>query len=164
MTDSSGGFDAARYRQVLGHFATGVTIITAVADSVPAGFTAQSFTSLSLDPPLVAFFPARTSTSYPAIREAGGFCVNVLAADQQELCSTFAARGADRFSGTSWTPAPITGSPILDGTLAWIDCTLEAEHDGGDHFIVVGLVVDLGHVEEGIPLLFFRGGFGRFEA
>lgn len=156
-------FDAAVFRQVLGRFCTGVTVITAVADGEPVGFTAQSFTSVSLDPPLVAVCPARTSNSWPRIRSTGVLCASVLAEDQEALGRVFATRGADKFLGVGWTPSRATGSPILDGALAWVDCRIEAEHDGGDHLVVLGRVVDLGVGTGGRPLLFYRGGYGRFE-
>jgi 3-hydroxy-9,10-secoandrosta-1,3,5(10)-triene-9,17-dione monooxygenase reductase component len=151
------------FRAVLGHFCTGITVITATDALGPAGLTAQSFTSLSLDPPLVLVCPAKNSTSWPRIEAAGAFCVNVLAEDQEELCRGFAMRGADKFAGVGYVPAPHTGAPLLAGALAWIDCRLEAMHDGGDHLIAVGRVLDLGNRVDGRPLLFYRGGYGRFE-
>jgi flavin reductase (DIM6/NTAB) family NADH-FMN oxidoreductase RutF len=157
-------FDSARFRQIMGHFCTGVTIITAVDDGEPVGLTAQSFTSLSLDPPLILFAPGLTSSTWPRIKAAGSFCVNILGEAQEDVCRSFAVSGADKFAHVSWTPSDITGAPVLDDVLAWVDCTLEAEHDGGDHVIVVGRVVDLGLEQEGKPLLFYRGGFGTFEA
>lgn len=160
-------FDAVRFREVLGHFATGVTVISGLAEGgVPVGFTAQSFTSVSLDPPLVCVCPARSSVSWPLIRARGTFCANVLADDQEALGRVFATRGADKFQGVAWTPAPETGSPVLDGVLAWVDCRIEAEHDGGDHVIAMGRVIDLGLGPGPArpPLLFFRGGYGRFES
>ena len=156
------GFDDARYRQVLGHFGTGVTVLAAVHEGEPVGFTAQSFTSVSLDPPLVAACPARTSQSWARIRSTGGFCVSVLAEDQEAIGRLFATRGADRFRGVGWVPSASTGSPILDGCLAWVDCRIAAEHDGGDHLVVLARVVDLGIGVEKGPLLFYRGGYGRF--
>ncbi|WP_455360819.1 flavin reductase family protein [Streptomyces sp. SYSU K21746] len=162
--------DPAEFRRVLGSFASGVTVITAPpADGEPgqpAGFACQSFASLSLDPPLVTFMVARTSTTWPRIARAGVFCVNVLGADQGELCRGFAVSGADKFAGVRHAPAPVTGSPRLDGVPAWIDCTIHAVHTGGDHLIVVGRVAALGAAEgaDGEPLLFHRGKFGRFSA
>jgi 3-hydroxy-9,10-secoandrosta-1,3,5(10)-triene-9,17-dione monooxygenase reductase component len=149
-------------RDVLGHFATGVVVVTSRAgDGSLLGFTCQSFVSLSLDPPLVSFAPARTSSTWPRIREVGTFCVNVLAADHTELSAVFArsARAGDKFAGVDWCPAP-SGAPVLEGVSAWIDCTLWAEHDGGDHTIVVGRVQDLGADPARLPLLFYRGGYG----
>jgi 3-hydroxy-9,10-secoandrosta-1,3,5(10)-triene-9,17-dione monooxygenase reductase component len=155
--------DPAEFRRVLGHFASGVTVITAYnEEDGPAGFACQSFASLSLDPPLVAFMVARTSTTWPRIACAGSFCVNILGADQGELCRGFAVSGADKFAGVAHTGSPATGSPLLDGVPAWVDCTIHAVHTGGDHLIVVGRVAALGAGDEGDPLLFHRGKFGRF--
>ncbi|MHC3469254.1 flavin reductase family protein [Streptomyces sp. 7R007] len=149
--------DQAGFRRVLGAFATGVTIVTAPPD---AGFACQSFSSLSLDPPLVAFMVGRTSTTWPRIARAGVFCVNVLAAGQSDLCRAFAVSGADKFAGVRYDTAPVSGAPRLAGTLAWIDCTIHAVHTGGDHLIVVGRVAALGtNDEESAPLLFHRGRF-----
>lgn len=153
----------AEFRRVLGNFATGVAVVTAPAadgESGPAGFACQSFSSLSLDPPLVAFMVGRTSTTWPRIARAGAFCVNVLADHQGELCRGFAVSGADKFAGVAHDAAPASGSPRLAGALAWIDCTIHAVHTGGDHLIVVGRVDALGTGEEdGRPLLFHKGRF-----
>ncbi|MGI8794478.1 MAG: flavin reductase family protein [Acidimicrobiales bacterium] len=165
MSDGPDAFDEARFRQVVGHFATGVTVITAEVDGEPTGFTAQSFTSLSLDPPLVTFFPGKDVASWPVIEAAGAFGVNILGEDQEALCRTFASKGTDKFEGVGWRPGRATGSPILEEGVAWLEARIEAVHDGGDHLIVVGRVADLdvGDGEHG-PLLFYRGGFGRFES
>ncbi|SNS80429.1 NADH-FMN oxidoreductase RutF, flavin reductase (DIM6/NTAB) family [Geodermatophilus saharensis] len=149
-------------RDVLGHFASGVTVVTSHSDTGPIGFTCQSFSSLSLDPPLVALAPARTSTTWPRLRDIGRFCVNVLAEDQSGLSAAFARSGVDKFAGVAWRPSP-HGSPVLDGVVAWIDCTLWAEYDGGDHTIVAARVLDLGADPDRRPLLFHRGGYGRPE-
>jgi flavin reductase (DIM6/NTAB) family NADH-FMN oxidoreductase RutF len=149
-------------RDVLGHFVSGVTVVTAVGPDGPIGFTCQSFSSLSLDPPLVTFAPARTSTTWPRLREAGRFCVNVLAAEQRALSGQFARSGTDKFAGVHWTPSA-HGSPVLDGVVAWIDSELWAEYDGGDHTIVVARVLDLGADAAHDPLLFHRGGYGLQE-
>lgn len=163
--------DPAEFRRVLGNFATGVTVITSPAppdngSAGPAGFACQSFSSLSLDPPLVAFMVGRTSTTWPRIARAGVFCVNVLAADQGELCRGFAVSGADKFAGVAYDAAPATGSPRLTGSAAWIDCAIHAVHTGGDHLIVVGRVEALGASDgtDVSPLLFHRGRFGGFTA
>lgn len=155
----------AEFRRVLGHFASGVTVVTAhdEAGGGPAGLACQSFASLSLDPPLVVFMVARTSATWPRIARAGAFCVNVLGAHQDALCRAFAVSGSDKFAGVAHTPAPVTGSPRLASVPAWIDCTISAVHTGGDHLIVVGRVEALGAAEDGDPLLFHRGRFGRFE-
>ena len=152
------GTDPATMRTVLGHFPSGVTIVTGMRSEGPAGFTCQSFSSLSLDPPLIVVLPSRSSTSWPPIRDTGRFCVNVLAADQGELSTQFARSGADKFAGVSWTPSGL-GSPILSGATAWVDCTLHAVHEGGDHLIVVGAVHDLAAHTGSPPLVFHRGSY-----
>ena len=147
---------------MLGHFGTGVTVLAAVVDHQPVGFTAQAFTSVSLDPPLVAACPARMSRSWARIRSTGVFCASILADDQEAVARLFATRGADRFATVGWSPAAGTGSPVIDGSLAWVDCRIMAEHDGGDHLLVLARVEDLGVREGRGPLLFYRGGYGRF--
>ena len=160
MTDRVTAFDQARFREVLGHFATGVTVVTAMEEEGPVGFTCQAFTSLSLDPALIALAPAKSSTSWPKIAAAGAFCVNILASTQEALCRSFAVTGTDKFAGVGWSTAA-TGAPVLDGSLAFIDCHLEHIYDAGDHELVVGRVLDMG-VGEGTPLLYYRSGFGGF--
>lgn len=154
--------DQARFRQVLGHFPTGVTVVTAHGPEGPVGLCVGSFASVSLDPPLVAFFAGKGSSTYPAIEAAGHYCVNVLADDQEEQARAFAERAGDRFEGIGYRRSVATGAPVLDDVLAWIDCEIDAVHEAGDHWIVVGRVLDLGVGHEGGPLVFFRGGFGRF--
>lgn len=154
--------DIARFREVLGHFATGIVVITGTLDGVPGGLTCQSFVSLSLEPALVAFCPSKRSNSWRRIAKSGAFCANVLTEEQEATSRVFATSGADKFRGIGWRPAE-TGSPILSDVLAWVDCRIEASHDGGDHFIVVGRVVDLQAAPRGRPLLSFRGGYGRFD-
>jgi 3-hydroxy-9,10-secoandrosta-1,3,5(10)-triene-9,17-dione monooxygenase reductase component len=146
---------AEAMREVLGSFCSGLVVVTAQSD-VPFGFTCQTFTSLSLEPPLVSFSPAKTSTTWPRIRDVGTFCVNVLADDHQHLSAQFARSGTDKFAGVSWSPSP-AGAPLLDGVVAWVDCRLREEHDGGDHTIVIGEVLGLGAAIDRHPLLFFRG-------
>ena len=154
------GLDQARFREVLGHFATGITIVTANEEGVPVGFSCQSFAALSLDPPMVLLAPAKSSTSWPRIAQAGAFCVNILGEHQEAVCRAFAVSGGDKFDGVDWTPG-VTGAPILAGSLAHVECTLEAIYEGGDHELVTGLVVSMGS-SDGTPLLFYRSGFGRF--
>lgn len=155
--------DGGRFRQVLGHYPTGVVVATATSpDGVPVGMAVGSFTSVSLDPPLVAFLPDKSSSTFPKIRTAGAFCINVLAGDQEGVCRAFAARGADKYAGVPWRPSPGTGSPVLEGAVAWIDCDIEDVVEAGDHYIVLGRVRDLATAGEPDPLLFFRGGYGRF--
>jgi flavin reductase (DIM6/NTAB) family NADH-FMN oxidoreductase RutF len=150
--------DPQHFRAVLGHFATGVTVITAIDAGEPVGFTCQSFSSLSLDPPLVTVAPQRTSTTWPRIRSAGRFCANILVEGQDELGRQFARTGADKFAGVRWTSSP-SGCPVLEDALAWVDCEVVREVDGGDHLIVVARVLDLAVLSDAPPLLFFRGRF-----
>jgi flavin reductase (DIM6/NTAB) family NADH-FMN oxidoreductase RutF len=151
-------FDVDGFKEVMGRFATGVAVVTAVEDGHPVGFTCQSFVSLSLDPPLVGLAPAKSSTSWPRIARAGSFCVNVLADHQQALCTGFAVSGGDKFDGVPWHPAAVGGAPVIEGCLAWVSCGVELVHDAGDHELVIGKVLDLGHAP-GRPLLFYRRAF-----
>jgi 3-hydroxy-9,10-secoandrosta-1,3,5(10)-triene-9,17-dione monooxygenase reductase component len=151
-------FDTAEFKEAMSRFATGVTIVAGLEDGQPVGFTCQSFVSLSIDPPFVAVAPARTSTSWPRIARAGSFCVNVLGHHQQEICEGFAVSGGDKFAGIDWHPAPATGAPVIEGSLAWVDCEVELVHDAGDHELIIGKVLDLGS-GEGSPLLFYRKRF-----
>jgi len=151
--------NARTLREVMGHFATGVTVVTAMHGPQPVGFTCQSFVSLSLDPPLIALAPAKASTSWPRIRAADSFCVNVLADSQAELCQAFARQGGDKFAGIEWSPG-VTGAPVLRRSLAWVECGLEATHDAGDHELVIGRVRSIS-TGEGTPLLFYRSRLAR---
>ena len=155
--------DAASYRTVLGHFATGVAIITAIDGGEPVGMACNSFTSVSLEPPLVLFCAAKSSSTWPRIQAAGHFCANFLDEDDEEVCRLFAQKGADRFSQVTHRRGA-SGAPVLDRALAFVDCETVAEHDAGDHLIVVGRVLELGERPHAKPLLFYRGGYGRFES
>ena len=166
-------FDSLRFRQVLGHFPTGVTVVTGLVPPppgsgdppTPSGLTIGSFTSVSLDPPLVGFLPAFTSDSWREIGPSGTFCVNILSDEQIELCWRFAKESDDRFDGLDWTPAPATGCPILPDVGAWIDCTVEQTHDVGDHWFVVGRVQALDHTDPWLnPMVFFRGQIGGYSS
>lgn len=160
----SESFDARAFRDTLGQFCSGVVIATGCGDSTPAGLAAQSFSSLSLDPPLVLICPAKTSTSWPAIRASGAFCINILGGDQKHVCDVFAQTGIDKFADLNWRKAR-SGSPIIENVLAYVDCELEAEYDAGDHTIAVGRVLDARILDaDRDPLLFFRGGYGSFGA
>jgi flavin reductase (DIM6/NTAB) family NADH-FMN oxidoreductase RutF len=156
-------FDTGRFREVLGHFATGVTVVTAMDGPEPVGFTCQSFGSLSLEPPLVVLAPGKTSTSWPRIAKVGAFCVNILAEGQEALSRDFAVSGGDKFAEVRWRPAR-NGAPLIDGVLAWVECRFVEAHDAGDHELVVGIVEEMGVHTRARPLLFYRGGFGRFES
>jgi 3-hydroxy-9,10-secoandrosta-1,3,5(10)-triene-9,17-dione monooxygenase reductase component len=148
--------DPQRFRQVLGHFCTGITVITAIDNGELVGFSCQAFAALSLDPPLVVFCPALTSTTWPRIARAQSFAVNVLSEEQHELANKFGRSGPDKFHGVAWSPDS-AGSPVLDGALTWAGCDLEAVHAGGDHLLVTGRVRELGDCGSQRPLLFYRG-------
>ena len=155
-------WDGRSFRNTMGQFCTGVVIATGALRGEPAGFAAQSFVSLSLDPPLIGLCPGKSSSSWPKLRDSGKFCINVLAFDQKAVCDIMARTGIDKFAALNWR-AGKTGSPILDGVIAYIDCELEAEHDAGDHTIAIGRVVDLAVcAPEKSPLLFFQGKYGNF--
>lgn len=149
-----------RFKEVLGRFATGVTVVTAFEDGEPVGFTCQAFASLSLRPPMVVLAPSKTSTSWPRMIEAGAFCVNILTEEQQAVSEAFALRRGNKFEGIPWHVGP-AGTPVLDGSLAWVECALGTVHDAGDHELVTGRVLELG-VGEGSPLIFYRSGYGGF--
>ncbi|KAA9108069.1 flavin reductase family protein [Microbacterium rhizomatis] len=150
--------DPRIFRDTLGHYASGITIISGIDDDGPIGFTCQSFYSVSVDPPLVSFSVMTTSTTYPRVRETGRFAVNVLAHDQHAVSNQFARKGTDKWAGIDWRPAR-SGDPVILDTLMWLDCEIWAEHEAGDHQIVIGRVIEMSppawHKEE--PLLYFRG-------
>lgn len=148
------------FRDVLGRFASGVTVVTSLSNGEPVGMTAQSFTSVSLHPPLVLFCPAKTSQAWPSMQRAGFFCVNLLSEGQDEISNQFARRGTEKFAGIGWKPAS-TGAPLLDGVLGWVDCTVYAVHEAGDHYVVLGQVQDLGISDAPHPLLFYKGAYHR---
>jgi 3-hydroxy-9,10-secoandrosta-1,3,5(10)-triene-9,17-dione monooxygenase reductase component len=150
--------DPQRFRPVLGHFATGVTVITGVDDGVPVGFACQAFAALSLEPPLVLCCPAKSSATWPRIAASGEFCANMLAASQRDLARQFGVSSADKFAGLSWTPGP-NGAPVLPAVLTWAACSIETVHEAGDHYVVIARVTHLGDSVAGDPLLFYRGRF-----
>jgi 3-hydroxy-9,10-secoandrosta-1,3,5(10)-triene-9,17-dione monooxygenase reductase component len=160
--------DVAHFRQVLGHVPTAVTVITGIdggiADGDPVGMAVGSFSSISLEPTLVGFFVAKTSSSWPRIRSGGAFCANVLGADQESVCRAFARSGGDKFRDVAWTRSP-HGLPVIDGAVAWVDCAIERVDDAGDHELCIGLVRDLAIAAGGDSgssgsLVFYRGGYG----
>ena len=154
----SASFDSAQFRAVLGHVPTSVVVVTGLnAQGTAFGITIGSFASVSLDPPLVGFFPGVRSQSWAAIRESGRFCVNVLGSHQEEASWRFAKEGDDKFAGVEWLPSE-GGSPVLPGSIAWIDCEIDSETVMGDHTCVVGRVTSLDHAEEvENAMVFFRG-------
>ena len=154
--------DPQCFRRVLGQYPTGVSVVTAKDETgTPVGMAVGSFNSVSLDPPLIAFFPKRESSTWQRIERASSFCVNILSADQEHLCRRFAAPALDRFAGIGSREAA-SGSPIINGVVAWIDCDIEFVHEAGDHCIVIGRVRELDIENASLPLLFYQGGYGRF--
>jgi 3-hydroxy-9,10-secoandrosta-1,3,5(10)-triene-9,17-dione monooxygenase reductase component len=152
----SEAIDQALYRQVMGHFPTGVVV---VASPGPVGTAIGSFQSLSLEPPLVLFSITKTSSSWPKIRDTGVFCVSVLAEDQEHVSRAFAQSGADKFAGLGYKPMA-SGSPRIDDCVAWMDCDITNVVDGGDHDVVIGTIREMAIEREVKPLIFFRGGYG----
>lgn len=155
-------FDDRAFRDAMGNFCTGVVAATSVFEGVPVGFAAQSFISLSLDPPLVALCPAKTSSSWPKISASGQFGINILSSGQKSICDAMAQSGGDKFAAFDWTQGN-TGVPILAGIIGCVECDLIAEYEAGDHLIAVGAVKDFQILDESAaPLLFFRGAYGTF--
>ena len=146
------------FREALGHYASGITVITSHVDGEPIGFTCQSFYSVSVSPPLVSFSVMSSSASYPRIRQAGRFAVNILSGEQVTISNQFARRGTDKWHGVEWQASPL-GNPLLGGCLHWLDCEIHAEHAAGDHLIVIGEVkaLSLQATAATQPLLYFKG-------
>ena len=153
---------ATDFKKVMSRFPTGVTVVTAIQDGLPVGFTCQSFVSLSLEPPLISLALAKNSTSWPLVRAAGAFCVNVLEESQQEVGLQFARSGSEKFAGVDWSPG-VLNAPRIAGSVAWIECTLEAVQAVGDHEIAIGRVVSLAN-GEGRPILFHESRFTTLAA
>lgn len=155
-------FDSGHFRTVLGQYPTGVCVITAVGDDgAEIGMVVGSFTSVSLDPPLVGFLPDKQSSSWAKLRTVKRFCINILSVKQEDVCRRLASKDADKFSGISHSASPL-GSPIIQDVVAWIDCEMHAIQDAGDHEFALGLVRHLETASSQLPLLFFQGGYGRF--
>jgi flavin reductase (DIM6/NTAB) family NADH-FMN oxidoreductase RutF len=151
-------FDALAFRRALGSFPTGVTVIaTRQADGTPRGFTANSFTSVSLNPPLVLFCLAKSAASHDVFFGAKSFSINILGADQRDVAALFATRSPDKFKAVAWRPGH-TASPILEGVAAWLDCERHSACDGGDHTVFLGQVVDFA-TTAAPPLVYCRGGY-----
>lgn len=147
-----------QFRRILSEVPTSVVVVTSIAQSGPSALVIGSFVSISLEPLLVGVFPAKTSTSWPSIRDSGRFCINVLAEDQIQLSRTLAARGGDKFVGVPWRPSR-SGCPIVDGCIVWIDCDLESEMEVGDHTLAVGRVRSMEHRRDAHALVFHRGDY-----
>ena|SRR5215212_99196 len=160
---SAEAMDPKQFRQALGMFATGVTVVTTIApDGSPRGLTANSFTSVSLSPPLVLVCIDRAAKSYTAFTQGNGFAINILSQDQRELSQRFASKTADKFAGVDWSKGA-NGAPILDGALAWLECRHWRWVTAGDHIVLIGEVVDLG-VNPGQPLAYFGSAYGAVAA
>lgn len=155
-------FDQVHFRAVMGHLPTGVVALSAIAPAAarPCGLVVGTFQSLSLEPPLVTFSVARTSTSWPKVRAAGRLCASVLAAGQESVCGALSSKQPDKFRDIDWSLSE-AGTPQIAGALAWIDCDIRQELDGGDHVIVIARVVrmDSGW---GDPLVFHKGRLGGY--
>lgn len=151
--------DPRTFRKTLGCFATGVTVVTALApEGEPVGITISSFTSVSLEPPLILFCLGKTNSNIGAFRVGSRFVVNVLREDQRELSIRFASRMADKWAGVAFDTWE-SGAPVLRGCLAALECTVTAVHEAGDHLIFIGHVDQLEHSQAGQPLLYFRGAY-----
>ena len=159
---SEPSIDAVQFRQVLGSYPTGVCAITALnADGAPVGMVVGTFTSVSLDPPLVGFLPDKKSSSWPQIEAAGRFCVNVLGSDQQQICRQVSARGDEKFAGVDYRVSDHR-LPVIAGAIARIECSISAVLDAGDHWFVMGEVLSMEHLRDDDPMLFHRGRYGGF--
>ena len=153
--------EPSQFRDALGRFATGVTVITGLApDGKPVGATVNAFTSLSLDPPLILFCLAKSMNSLSAFIEGEHFAINILKDSQRQISVIFATQSADKFSNVAYNTWS-TGVPILGGCLVNMECAREAIHDGGDHKIIVGRILRLAVADGGEPLLFYRGAYAR---
>lgn len=154
--------DPAIFRQVLGSYPTGVSVITALdGNGDPVGMVVGTFTSVSLDPPLVGFLPDRKSTSWPLIEQAGRFCVNVLGSDQQAVCRQMAAKGAQKFAEMQFTISE-HNLPVIANSIARIECTIHSITEAGDHWFVLGNVLSMETTRDEDPMLFHRGRYGGF--
>ena len=154
-------FDIAEFRRALGAFVTGVTIVTTIQpDGSPRGFTANSFTSVSLDPPLILVCIAKTASSHDVFSKTQQFAVSVLAEDQRPVSGVFASKAADKFSQVAWQKRT-TGAPVIDNAAASFDCTTHDVVDAGDHIILIGRVVDFVHTSSS-PLGYCRGAYVNF--
>jgi len=158
MSFPSTAIEPSSFREALGHYASGITVITSHMDDESIGFTCQSFYSVSMSPPLVSFSVMSSSASYPKIRQAGRFAVNILSGAQVSISNQFARRGTDKWHEVEWQQSPL-GNPIIAGSLHWLDCEIHAEHVAGDHLIVIGEVkaLNLQAAAASQPLLYFKG-------
>jgi flavin reductase (DIM6/NTAB) family NADH-FMN oxidoreductase RutF len=159
---SSPTADTLRFRQVIGHFATGVAIVTCYGDDGPTGLTTNAITSVSLEPLLLLVCFDNASRTLPAVREARRFAVNMLRAGQEDLARVFASKRVAREKFEAVTHVEAHGVPVLDGALAWLACDLTALHPAGDHTIGIGEITHMDADPDGEPLIWFRGAYGTF--
>ena len=152
--------DQAAFRQALGHFATGVTVVTTSHEGAFYGMTVSAFSSLSLEPPLILICIQTTTPTHEALADASTFAVNILCEDQEQLSRHFATRQSEKFEGIAYTLGA-SGCPLLSGVLATIECRITERLPGGDHTIIVGEVLQTA-VHKGTPLIYYRSGYGRF--
>lgn len=151
--------DPAVFREVLGAFASGITVVAALADDGrPAGLACQSFASLSLEPPLVLLCVGKGSSSWPTVRAADRFGISILAEEQRPVCEALGKRGEEKFAGVDWETSP-HGAVRITGALATVDCALEAVHEAGDHYLVTARVLELTARDGGSPLLYYRSAY-----
>jgi flavin reductase (DIM6/NTAB) family NADH-FMN oxidoreductase RutF len=153
--------DPTAFRRVLSRFPSGLVILTTEVEGKPYGLTCQAFSSVSLEPPLISAFLHVDSGSLWAVGEAKRFVISILADDQIELARIFAIKGADKFRNVDLVRSP-SGLPVINGSLAWLECDLHDQFDAGDHKGVLGRVVAMGHERDIKPLVYWRGGYGEF--
>lgn len=159
-TMTSLSFSDTEFRNVLGHLPTGVVVITGNSGGTPVGMSCNSFTSVSMAPPLVGFFPGMSSSTWPSIRDTGKFCVNILASHHDEVSKIFSRRGIDRFNEVEWSWRQ--SGPALADAVAWIDCELYSETQAGDHTLALGRVIGIEAQDDVDPLVFHKGKYGMF--
>lgn len=156
------GITSTMFRETMGHYPTGVVAVTGVTSSGEAtAMVVGSFVSVSLDPPLIAFLPTKESSTFAELRTAKTLCINVLAADQEQLCRSLARRGTAKLADVDWVESQY-GAPVLPGVVATVDCAIAEVLEGGDHYIILCNVLDMNIVQPDAPLVFFQGGYGRF--
>lgn len=160
--DENPQIDSGLFRNVLGHFPTGVTVVTANGADRPIGVAIGSFVSISLEPPLVGFFLGTQSGSWKPMEEAGHFCVNILCEDQMPLCGVMASKADDKFDGVDYTAAPATGAPVLPDIHAMIDCRIDQVVEAGDHNLIIGRVLAMETLRDAPPMVFYKGQYGSF--
>ncbi|MDF0529278.1 flavin reductase family protein [Tsukamurella sp. 8F] len=161
-TPDATAVDPALFREVMGHYPTGVAVVTGrTTDGTLLALVVGTFSSVSLDPPLVSFMPMRSSRTFARLRECESLCINILGGDQEDLVCTIARRSSDKFEGVDWFPSR-AGDPVLDASVAWVDTAIDRIVDAGDHWIVLCAVRDLEIINPVSPLIFFQGGYGTF--